>query len=133
MIFSFWCFKRSYEGLKEAPQRANRLTGLYMRATLALNGLIQKNHLNNSKLHLDLKVSGKLLDLFINSIKKMYSIWCSHTQIQSSCDKVLTHLTHIKNNLTDDKIDSVLEKVTITRTLNIAYVPYIRRIWRELF
>ena len=60
----------------------------------------------------------------------MYSIWCSHAQIQSSCDKVLTH---IKNNLTDDKIDSVLEKVTITRTLNIAYVPYIRRIWRKLF
>ena len=60
----------------------------------------------------------------------MYSIWCSHTQVQSSCNKVLTH---IKNNLTDDKIDSVLEKVTITRTLNIAYVPYIRRIWRELF
>ena len=130
MICSFWCFKRSYEGLKEAPQRANQLTGFYMRATLALNGLIQKNHLNNSKLHLDLKVSGKLRDLFINSIKKMYSIWCSHIQIQSSCNKVLTH---IKNNLTDDKIDSVLEKVTITRTLNIAYVPYIRRIWRELF
>ena len=33
-----------------------------------------KKHLNNSKLHLNLKGSAKLRDLFINSIKKMHSI-----------------------------------------------------------
>ena len=33
-----------------------------------------KKHLNKSKLHLNLKGSAKLRDLFINSIKKMYSI-----------------------------------------------------------
>ena len=33
-----------------------------------------KNHLNNRKLHLNLKGTAKLRDLFINSIKKVYSI-----------------------------------------------------------
>ena len=33
-----------------------------------------KKYLNNSKLHLNLKGSAKLRDLFINSIRKMYSI-----------------------------------------------------------
>ena len=38
-------------------------------------GLINsKKHLNNSKLHLNLKGSPKLRDLFINSVKKMYFI-----------------------------------------------------------
>ena len=39
-------------------------------------GLINsKNDLNNKKLHLNLKGSAKLRDLFINSVKKMYFIW----------------------------------------------------------
>ena len=33
-----------------------------------------QKHLNKSKLHLNLKGSAELRDLFINSIKKMYSI-----------------------------------------------------------
>ena len=40
LICSLWCLKRFYEGLPfEAPQRANQLTGFYMRVTLAYNGL----------------------------------------------------------------------------------------------
>ena len=61
-----------------------------------------KKHLNKSKLHLNLKSSAKLRDLFINSIKKMYSIWSPHTKSRSSRDK---GLTLIRNKLTDDKMD----------------------------
>ena len=64
-------------------------------------------HLNNSKLHLNLKNSAKLRDLFINSIKKMYSISSPYAQSRSSRDK---GQTLIRNKLTDDKIDCVLEK-----------------------
>ena len=67
----------------------------------------RKRDLNNSKLHLNLKGSAKLRDLFINPMKKMYSIWSPHTQSWPSHDK---DLTLIRNRLTDDKIDCALEK-----------------------
>ena len=66
-----------------------------------------KRHLNHSKLPLNLKGSTKLGDLYINSIKKMYSTWYPHKQGRSFCDK---DLTVIRSKLTDDKIDYVLEK-----------------------
>ena len=66
-----------------------------------------KRHLNNSKLHLNLKGSAKLSDVFINSIKKMYPIWSPHTQSRPSHDK---DLTLIRNKLTDDITDCALEK-----------------------
>ena len=75
-----------------------------------------KQHLNNSKLLLNLKALAKLCDLFINSIKKIYSIWFPHAQSRSSHGR---DLTEIRNKLADDKIDCVLEKVTVTTTLNI--------------
>ena len=66
-----------------------------------------KRHLNNSKLHLNLKRSAKLSDVFINSIKKMYSVWYPHRQSWPSRDK---DLTLIRNKLTDDQADCALEK-----------------------
>ena len=75
-----------------------------------------KKHLNNSKLLLNLKALAKLCDLFINSIKKIYSVWFPHAQYWSSHGR---DLAEIRNKLADDKIDCVLEKVTVTTTLNI--------------
>ena len=66
-----------------------------------------KKNLNNSKFHLNLKGSAKLRDLFINSVKKMYSILSPHIQCHSFRDK---GLTLIRKKLTDDKTDCVLEK-----------------------
>ena len=64
--------------------------------------------LNNARVINHLKSSAKLCDLlFINTIKKMYSIWSPHTQSQPSRDK---DLTLIRNKLTYDKIDCDLEK-----------------------
>ena len=66
-----------------------------------------KMHLNNSKLHLSLKDSAKLSGVFINSIKKMYSIRSPHTQSRPSRNK---YLTLIRNKLTGDKTNCPLEK-----------------------
>ena len=66
-----------------------------------------KKHLNNSKLHLNLKDSAKLSGVFINSIEKIYSIRSPHTQSRPSRDK---DLTLISNKLTGDKTDCPLEK-----------------------
>ena len=62
-----------------------------------------ERHLNNSKLHLNLKGSAKLSDVFINSIKKC-------TQFDLLMHKADLLVIKISHKLTDDKIDCALEK-----------------------